>query len=139
MMRLHVGRVRKKLSAMLAEHGLLIRPEHLDTNDGSLLRNPGNDLARWFGYANWRDDLQPERGLGCHLCRWDTMTDCVRYGFTLSFRKEDGFRHGEVSHKGGLMDPTPVGHGAYVCPKCGRRFSPVGTYRIGHPSAYRRR
>lgn len=99
-MRLKVGRIRKRLSAMLAEHGLIIEPGLIDSQEGPLYRSPGNDLARWFCYAGWRDDLQSERGYGCHLSSWDRMTDCVRYGFTISFSKEDGFRHAEVSHKG---------------------------------------
>lgn len=95
-MRLRVGRVRKKLSAMLAEHGLLIKPEHLDSQEGPLYRNPGNDLARWFGCASWHESLREERGWSCHLYSWDTMTDCVRHGFTLRPDTTDGWRYVDV-------------------------------------------
>ncbi len=93
MSRLKVGRVRVRLAAMLAEHGIIIEPRFLDTQDGPVYRNPGNGLARWFGYARWRSDLQPDRGIGCHLSSWDKMSDCVRFGFDISPDKGDGWRH----------------------------------------------
>jgi hypothetical protein len=100
-MRLHVGRIRKKLSAMLAEQGLLIDPGLIDSQEGPLHRNPGNDLARWFCLAMWREDLVPERGhLCCHLYSWDRMTDCVRYGFVIRPDSQEGWYMAEVSHKG---------------------------------------
>lgn len=99
MSRLRVGKVRRKLSAMLAAHGLLIEPQFLDVQDGALCRAPGNDLARWFGLAHWRADLRGERGLICYLSSWDKMTDCVRHGFELLPDRLEGWRQVEVVAK----------------------------------------
>lgn len=98
-MRLRVGRIRKRLSEMLAAHGLLIEPQHLQTQDGPLYRNPGNDLARWDGLAHWKESLIQERGLVCHLSSWDKMADCVRFGFELSPDKYQGWRYADVTAK----------------------------------------
>lgn len=90
MSRLHVGRVRKKMAAMLRVHGLIIAPEHIDTQEGPLCLNTGNDLARWFGLCQWTEEKTAEHGwLNCYVFSWDRMSDCVRFGFTVRLLTND--------------------------------------------------
>ena len=72
----HIGRVRWKLFNMLQEAGFSINsPDELWMQEGAY-RNRFWDLARWG--ADWKND----EGIHYIIYSWDTMTDCVRFGFT---------------------------------------------------------
>lgn len=66
---------RERLSALLAEKGIEIKPYDLDTQQGAY-RSVLWDLARWFGSATYK-------GRRLNVCSWCTMTDCVRYGIDI--------------------------------------------------------
>jgi hypothetical protein len=81
------GRVKWRLSELLRAAGIEVSPYDFWTQDGGY-RHRNWDLARWGAHdAKWIDPINKYSGT-LHVYSWDTMTDCVRYGINLSYRKE---------------------------------------------------
>ncbi len=70
-----IGRVRDRLSEMLAEHDILIAPDDLRTNRYY--------QTKYFDGCSWTGDGRRADGSSVHVWSWDTMTELVRYGFEL--------------------------------------------------------
>jgi len=70
-----VGRIRRKLAAMLAEHGFIVEPAELQVNHG--YNNKYWDCCSWCGKCTLVSD-----GFDAHVYSWSPMSDLVRRGFT---------------------------------------------------------
>lgn len=75
-----VGRVRERLAALLEEAipTATFDPADLDSQI-PIYANPKWDCCSWYG-----DGKDRETGLGVHVSSWNTMTECVRRGITVS-------------------------------------------------------
>lgn len=81
----NIGRTRWKLFEALNKAGFDIQtPENLWMQEG-FYRFNYHDLARWG--AKWKQIPDPNPNncgeMNHSICSWDTMGDCVRYGFTV--------------------------------------------------------
>lgn len=84
MKRRRPGRVRSKLAGMLSERlGTYISPDDLREAAGFWRTSGKSEALRWEG----------PKGIGS----WNTMTDCVRYGFNIE--------------QGTMATPTTLGRG----------------------------
>src|SRR4051812_23109553 len=73
------GKVRKKLADMLSEAlGIPVLPDEIWDNN--------YPLGHYLDLARWGSNV-PNGNSGVQVYSWDTMTECVRNGFTLA---EDG-------------------------------------------------
>jgi hypothetical protein len=86
-MRRPVGRIRRRLAALLAEQGLIVDPADLWVQESGY-RGRKWDLARWgSNHARWRDGIDQLTGkpyaYDIHLSSWSKMTDCVRHGISI--------------------------------------------------------
>jgi hypothetical protein len=91
------GAIRWKLSELLAKAGVAVSPYDLWTQEG-FYRSRYHDLARWgSNHATYE-------GRKCHLCCWDTMSNCVRYGLTVAWWERDNHTMVEVYRKGPVKE-----------------------------------
>ena len=67
------GRVRLRLAKLLEGIGVKVDPYDLWCQEGGY-RHHNWDLACWGAYS------AEYKGEKVHLCSWDTMTKCVRFG-----------------------------------------------------------
>jgi hypothetical protein len=78
-----IGRTRHRLAEMLSEAlGEYVDPADIWSQSGAYRTQVKHDALVW--------------GVGVRIGSWDTMTDCVKRGFT-------------VTHKGGPHQPTASG------------------------------
>lgn len=70
----HVGRVRVRLSEILAEHGYVVAPDDLRPQTGAWRTDCRLDVCRWEA------TLTDVTGCDWLVQCWDTMTECVRRG-----------------------------------------------------------
>jgi hypothetical protein len=83
-----VGRVRIKLAAMLSrELGVPVIPEEL------WVQNPA--YSRLWGCALWGGFTSNRRS----LCSWSRMSDCLKYGFTITRGGTNAYADIEISAK----------------------------------------
>lgn len=74
----HVGRVRVRLAALLAEQGYDASPESLRPQQGAWRTDNRLDVCRWEA------TLTDREGRTWLVQCWDTMSDCVHYGVAVS-------------------------------------------------------
>lgn len=81
-------KLRTKLASMLRAKGLIIEPEDIRPALGHYRSSRYADVYRWDAWCVTRDFAIPDatypNGIRINLASWDTITDCVRYGFELS-------------------------------------------------------
>lgn len=85
------GRIREKLAEMLSEQ--IGRPVHAV----DIWRQSPRHI-RFYGAAVWGADTYTGKS---SICSWDTMTDCVRHGFSV----EEGGRNAFADYE---IHVTPV-------------------------------
>lgn len=79
-----VGKTRERLAALLEAQGFVVQPEALWWNDG-IYGTVLMDCAKWGGtgrVGTYPCGLPSDYGVS--FSSWDTMTECVRYGFEIS-------------------------------------------------------
>ena len=83
------GRIRIKLAKMLetAIPGATFQPSRLYRHQS---REILNGLASWDGLGI------DAKGVTRSVCSWDSMTNCVRYGFDIIHDDGRGFAHWEL-------------------------------------------
>jgi len=83
-----VGRVRISLAAMLSrELGVPVIPEELWVQNPTYTRLWG--CALWGGFTANKSSL----------CSWSRMTDCLKYGFTITRGGKNSYAEIEISAK----------------------------------------
>jgi hypothetical protein len=95
-----VGRLRIKLAAMLSSAGLLCDGEDIWIQEG-VYRHVHWDLARWGAHCRGTVGRGLPETLGVNVHCWDTITECVRCGFTVGQEPRDGPTTFEVHAKRG--------------------------------------
>lgn len=82
-MKRRIGKIREKLCELLQAAGLSITgPECLWIQEGAY-RSIHWDLARWG--AKWEAPIEEGgKPINHSIYSWDTMTECVKNGFTMS-------------------------------------------------------
>lgn len=74
------GRIRQKLSELLAKHGIECSPYDLWTQEGAY-RSWKWDLARWGAHnCRWLDQTKTQSSFSIYS--WDTMTNCIKKGIS---------------------------------------------------------
>jgi len=106
----HPGRVRERVAARLLACGIVCSPYDLWTQEG-YYRIGGFDGARWGAYkARFVNGIAPDGTAyhgTVHLCSWDTMTECARYGFDTPFSKDRSMGWGLVDLSSARPTTTP--------------------------------
>lgn len=102
--RRQVGRIRQKMAEMLQALGLEVSAFDIWIQEGAY-RSVQMDLARWGvskpGGVQTNDKYPGGAGCCVTLYSYDLMTECVRYGITLSPDNRDGWRFVDIySNKG---------------------------------------
>lgn len=75
------GRVRRRLTELLREAGFELEPEDIAEARG-YWRQRRQENYLWDAHVRHRDHILP-----VEISSFCTMTECVRYGFEISWRK----------------------------------------------------
>lgn len=74
---------------MLTSAGLICDAENIWIQEG-VYRHVRWDLARWGAHCRGTTGRNLPEGLGVSAYSSDTITDCVRFGFTIDQSRRDG-------------------------------------------------
>lgn len=78
--KINIGTTRIKLSKMFLEMGFIIEPHNIKR----IYSTVKSDCARWEAFGT------TEKGISVAFYSWDTMKDCVKYGFKFLSDWQDG-------------------------------------------------
>ncbi len=84
----HVGRIRRKLAALLAAEGIEIHPLRLNATqlwEFSSHKRRGQECETWNG-----EGIDQATGREVHLVGWEPMTTCVKHGIRLEDQDKYG-------------------------------------------------